>query len=100
MRSFEVRAVTNGKDALSELQQSLPDLILADIAMLVMNDLELVKQIKSKSSMAKVPIVVMTAFKKGYLTWAWAAGANELLAKHFCGKRFISDDFPRLTCFS
>ena len=88
IEGFEVRSVTNGKEALAELQRgpldcNPPDLILTDIAMPEMSGLDLVKAVREKEEYSHVPIVVMTNFEKGYLTWAWAAGANGTLAKPF-----------------
>lgn len=83
IQGFEVRSVANGKEALKELQRSPPDVVLTDISMPDMDGMELLKLVKETEELAHVPIVVMTGFEKGYLTWAWAAGANETIAKPF-----------------
>lgn len=83
LKGYEVRPVANGKDALAELQRSQPDVILTDIAMPDMDGLEFVRLVRENEALTDVPIIVMTAFEKGYLTWAWAAGANGALAKPF-----------------
>lgn len=71
MQGFEVTSVTNGKEALAELQRSQPDVLLTDIGMPEMDGLELLQVVKEKEELAHVPVVVMTGFEKGYLTWAW-----------------------------
>lgn len=83
MGGFEVRSVTNGKEALAELQRSLPDVILTDISMPEMNGLELVRSVKSQKAFAEVPIVVMSAFDRSYLKWAATMGANATISKPF-----------------
>lgn len=83
MNGFEVHSVADGKEALDELQRTAPDLILTDIGMPRIDGLELVKLVKQREELAHVPIIVMTSFGGGYLTWAWAAGANGMLAKPF-----------------
>lgn len=80
---FDVRPVATGKAALAELKRCQPDVILTDIMMPDMDGLELVRLVKEKAQFAHIPIVVMTAFGKGYLSQAWAIGAQATLPKPF-----------------
>lgn len=81
MQGFKVKSVASGKEVLEELQKNRPDVILTDIGMPGMDGLELITRVKEK--LADIPVVAMTSFQKGYLTWAWAAGANGTIAKPF-----------------
>lgn len=81
MQGFKVKSVASGKEVLEELQKTPPDVILTDIGMPEMDGLELITRVKEK--LADIPVVVMSSFQKGYLTWARAAGANGTIAKPF-----------------
>jgi CheY-like chemotaxis protein len=80
---YEVKSVSNGREALEEIQRKAPDLILTDIGMPEIDGLELIQLVKEQKALADIPVVVMTSFQKGYLTWAWAAGAKGAIAKPF-----------------
>ena len=82
-KGFEVHSVANGKEALAELQRSVPDLILTDIQMPEMNGLDLVWQVKHHAKFVDVPIIVMTCNNKEYLKVASTMGANGTIAKPF-----------------
>ena len=58
---YEVSVARNGREALGGLSRSLPDLILLDLAMPVMNGWEFVRALRERGEVARVPIVVMTA---------------------------------------
>ena len=51
----------NGKEALSIIKQKLPDLIIVDEMMPVMNGLEFSRIIKEKQQMTDIPIIMLTA---------------------------------------
>ena len=80
---FDVRPVATGSAALAELKRWQPDVILTDIMMPDMDGLELVQLVKGKADLSHIPIVVMTAYGKGYLSQAWALGAQGTIAKPF-----------------
>lgn len=83
MKGFKVKSVDTGQGALAELQRDPPDIILTDIAMPNMNGLDLVRQIKSRTELASIPIIVMTAFDDHYLKWAECMGATKTISKPF-----------------
>lgn len=56
---FEVRAVTNGKDALSEIRQISYDICFLDVKLPDANGLDLMKIFRKKSPTAE--IIIMTA---------------------------------------
>jgi len=80
-RGFEVRQAEDGQEALAEIQKQRPDVLLTDIAMPQMNGVELIQRLRSDAEFADLPVVAMTAYGEGGLTEAWAAGADETIAK-------------------
>ncbi len=58
---FSCETASNGREALQKLEGWVPDLIIADLLMPVMDGYTLVKQLKSEARTAAVPIIVLTA---------------------------------------
>lgn len=58
---FEVSTARNGKDALLQLARSLPDLIVSDVRMPVMDGYKLARQLRSAPHTALIPIIFLTA---------------------------------------
>ena len=56
---FDVRLAGNGREALAQLAQQRPALVLTDLEMPEMNGLELVREIKQR--FVGLPVVLMTA---------------------------------------
>jgi CheY-like chemotaxis protein len=78
---FRVRAAKNGLEALTELQLERPDVILTDIAMPIINGLELIKVVKTSKELGNLPIVAMTSYGEDFQELAKKAGANETVDK-------------------
>ena len=73
---FQVKAVRNGFDALTELQWHCPDVILTDLAMPVLDGITLIEIIKSRAELADIPVIAMTAYGQTLQRLAKAAGAD------------------------
>lgn len=57
----QVYRAGNGEEALQVLQQNPVDLVITDIVMPVMNGIEMIDNIRSSSSLAHIPIIVITS---------------------------------------
>lgn len=81
---FIVEQATNGKEAVLITQEWLPDLILMDIIMPVMNGIEATQTIKTTLKSANIPIIIITAspFEQEHQK-AINAGANSFIRKPF-----------------
>jgi CheY-like chemotaxis protein len=58
---YEVRQATNGLEALEQVRQTRPDLIVLDLMMPIMDGWEFVEQCRRKPCCREVPIVVTSA---------------------------------------
>lgn len=59
--TYTVLEATNGKEGLKYAQQYIPDLIISDIMMPVMDGLDMVKAIKADHDTCHIPIIVLSA---------------------------------------
>ena len=50
----------NGRIGLQMIQQHLPDIILCDVDMPVMNGIEVLRRVKANPKLAKIPFVIIT----------------------------------------
>ena len=60
-QGYEVRAVTNGRQALQAVEHDPPDLILLDINMPEMNGYEVCRRLKAQERSKDVPVIFLTA---------------------------------------
>jgi two-component system chemotaxis response regulator CheY len=57
---IQSREAGDGVDGLRQCEEDKPDIILTDINMPVMDGLKFIEQVRSRDSLADVPIVVIT----------------------------------------
>ena len=58
---YSVFTAENGKEALSILQETTPDLIISDIMMPIMDGISLCKELKNTKATRHIPIILLTA---------------------------------------
>jgi ligand-binding sensor domain-containing protein/DNA-binding response OmpR family regulator len=58
-----IYSADNGEEGLKLTKKHMPDLVISDIAMDVMDGLELCRKIKENSSLSHIPVVLLTASK-------------------------------------
>src|SRR4029453_10269220 len=81
-RGYEIVKASNGEEALLQVQQERPDLILLDVMMPVMDGFEACRILKENADTRLIPVVIMTALGqvedriKGI-----EAGADDFLTK-------------------
>ena len=79
---FQLSEAENGLEGLEKIRQSQPDLVIADLAMPVMDGFELLKQIRSAKDLQHQKIVVSSAsVAQAYRQMSLDAGGNDFLAK-------------------
>ena len=88
---FEVRTAADGQEGLEMARSIMPDIIITDIMMPVMDGLEMTRQLKNDICTSHIPVVVLTAKdddldrEDGY-----TAGADSYLTKPFSTQLLIS----------
>jgi len=80
----EVAEASNGAEALAEVAKGVPDMILSDINMPVMDGLEFLKNLATLESAKGVPVIMITTEgSEARVVEALSAGAKGYLRKPF-----------------
>jgi DNA-binding response OmpR family regulator/DNA-binding CsgD family transcriptional regulator len=83
-QGYRVRAVSNGKQALSTIQKEPPDLILLDIMMPDMNGYEVCQQLKSNEQTRDIPVIFISALDEIFdKMTAFSIGGVDYITKPF-----------------
>lgn len=78
---YKVNAVRNGLEAFAEIQINRPDVLVTDVAMPVLNGLDLIMAIRSNDEFADLPVVAVTSFGEEICELARAVGATDAIDK-------------------
>ena len=71
----------DGQQAVNYPADLLPDLIIMDLSLPIMDGLMATRLIRANQKSAKIPIICVTAHSNYYQRMALEAGCNEVLAK-------------------
>ncbi len=81
-RGYDVRTAHNGVEALAMVRELLPETILMDIQMPVMDGIEAIRQIRADQALGALPIIALTALAMvGDRERCLSAGADDYLSK-------------------
>lgn len=81
---YEVITAFDGLDAADKAIEFMPDLILMDIMMPVMDGIEVTRKLKSQEKTKGIPIIMLTAAaQSAMVNKAMQAGAADYLSKPF-----------------
>ena len=81
---FNIMTAKDGVDALRQLQDSVPDVMLLDIEMPRMDGFEVAKNIRTSSHLSELPIIMITS-RTGtkHRERAYELGVNNYLGKPY-----------------
>jgi pilus assembly protein CpaE len=82
-RGYRVEAAANGIEALSLIaSKGVPDVVITDVNMPLMNGLELVKRLRADRRTARTPIIVLSAAKQEQdILAGYSQGADDYVGK-------------------
>ncbi|MEE8202160.1 MAG: response regulator [Alphaproteobacteria bacterium] len=85
--NFEISEAVDGQQALDQCRQKMPDAILLDWNMPVMNGIDFLRALRSSDG-GDAPVVVFCTTENDmtHIQEAMAAGANEYIMKPFDGE--------------
>ncbi len=79
---YEVIGATNGKEAIDAAQQRLPDIIIMDLSLPVMDGWEATRRLKADERTKRIPVVALTGHAlAGHSKSARDSGCDSVLAK-------------------
>jgi CheY-like chemotaxis protein len=78
---YRVIEASDGSEAVEQVKQYLPDLILMDLMMPVMDGLTATQLIRKIDGLRKIPIIAVTAYDNSFHQKAIEAGCDAVIAK-------------------
>lgn len=81
LKGYNVTIADSGAEALVQIAESPPDLILLDVVMPDMDGYEVTRQIKHNSNLPFIPILLVTGSEKSSVVKGLDAGADEFIRK-------------------
>jgi signal transduction histidine kinase len=81
-QGYDVICATNGTDALHQADSLMPDLILVDVMMSIMDGFEVCRRIRATPKLAEMPIIILTALDdRASRLLGIESGADDFLTK-------------------
>lgn len=87
---YNIELAWNGKDGLEKAREIIPDLVLSDVMMPLMNGFEMLEQLKADIRTDHIPVVILTArgdFDSKLI--GLEHGANQYLVKPFSERELL-----------
>ncbi len=86
---YAVGVASNGQEALASLKETLPDLIILDVLMPVMDGFTFYKELKKNKATSAIPVLVLTARNKMEDTFS-AVGVDAFVAKPYDAQTLLA----------
>ncbi len=89
--SYEVRAVSNGAEALAVVRDDPPDLVLTDVMMPELDGFGLLRELRANESTSTIPVILLSA-KAGEdaRIEGMQAGADDYMVKPFTARELLA----------
>ena len=89
--NFRVRTASDGSEALQEILEEKPDLVLLDIMMPVMDGFQVLETVRKHHDWANIKIVVLSALDSNQdIVKAFNLGANDFITKPIVLSKLLS----------
>lgn len=89
-QGFAILTAANGQEAIAIAREALPDLIIMDILMPILDGLSATRELKADATTAHIPVLVVTAkASNSDRDAAEAAGSNGFLTKPYRNKTLV-----------
>jgi CheY-like chemotaxis protein len=89
-QGYEVSVAANGAEALEQVKQALPALVLLDVMMPEMSGLEVLQRIREDTHTGRVPVILVTAKTQDEdLMSGYQYGADYYITKPFTAKQLL-----------
>jgi len=79
---YEVLTATNGADALAQIRQRRPEVVVLDAMMPEMSGLEVCRRVRSDQQLSEAQVIILTA-NAGFRESSKEAGADDFMTKPF-----------------
>ncbi len=87
---FKIATASNGQQALDQIAQDRPDLVLLDVMMPGLSGFEVAEKMKDDPNMADIPIIFLTALNStADIVKGFQVGANDFISKPFNKEELI-----------
>jgi len=84
---YNVRTAADGKEGLAVALKEVPDVIVCDVMMPVMDGIEMCRQVKAETATSHIPVILLTARAvESQRVEGYGCGADAYLTKPFNGK--------------
>lgn len=88
---YDVRRAADGKEGLAAALKTVPDLIVCDVMMPVMDGLEMCRRVKQETATSHVPVVLLTSnAQENQRAEGYDCGADAYITKPFSSKVLLS----------
>jgi PAS domain S-box-containing protein len=89
--NYEVRAVSNGTEALAEIRGHPPDLVLTDVMMPGLDGFGLLREIRADESTKTIPVILLSARAgEDARIEGMQAGADDYMVKPFTARELLA----------
>ena len=88
---YDVRQAADGKEGLGMALKTVPDLIVCDVMMPVMDGLEMCRRVKAETATSHVPVILLTSnAQENQRAEGYDCGADAYITKPFSSKVLLS----------
>ena len=88
--NYQVVMAEDGLDAVRQIENSVPDLLITDVDMPGMGGMELVRQLRHHERTVDIPIIMITADSESLRKEAAESGVNVVLGKPYPEEQLIA----------